>query len=149
MNGDFKRNPLCTERKYIIIPKDAQYNPKLNKITVHYRMPMQHMFILNGVNARDFGYQYIYARQYENIDFKSENNITKNVYRLEDYIHTGGSCGISGGCNNGSPRQTYLDFDTRENTVGKISLKLWRKKPQSSSDTADINYDIIITTSKN
>ena len=103
------------------------------------RYPIQ----LSGLNAKDFGYDYVYIFDLKNVSMFSEhNNITEDVKRFTDYIHLGGSCGYKDGCNNISPLQSDKMF-TVYRLPAEINLKLWKKKPANQYMKADIYYRII------
>ena len=48
---------------------------------------------------------------------------------MNNFIHLGSSCKVKGGCNNGSPRQEFVEFknDTPDKEKGKISITLTKK----------------------
>ena len=109
-------------------------------------------YAFNGINARDLGYPYVYldvARSTYFPVFTSEPNISNEVVEIQNYIHVGFSCGAKGGCNNGSPRQPMLEFTedpsaSRYPNGREMYLKLWRSRPESADDPADIVERIII-----
>lgn len=93
------------------------------------------------INARDFGYNYAYAYSFQNISFsQSGNNLSTDVQRLQDFIHTGNSCGYPGGCNNASPRQDFLNFTAPIAFPAQIGIRLWKEKPQDKNTPADLYY---------
>ncbi len=143
---DYKKEELCTNTDYSKMLKNLIYKPETNTLIATFKRPKGGTFDLEGINARDFGYNYIYASKIENVEFLEKGNISKGVYKLQDFLHTGNSCGIQGGCNNCSPHQPYLDFKVEDNTKAKINIKLWRKEPKTPFDTPDINYDIVLYT---
>jgi len=57
-------------------------------------------------------------------------------------LHTGGSCGYSGGCNNGSPDQPYMDMHINS-FPAKLCIRLWKKMPTSKDAQADL-YVIMV-----
>ncbi len=148
----------CTNSISTISPTKITYQKSKNEITVSYkRLPFEtennHSFYtFNGVNARDLGYKYAYIDQskttYDKIIFQNDRNISKGIIEFQNFIHLGGSCKVPGGCNNGSPRQTYLEFKQQDTDYsqsnGEIYIKLWHKKPSSPSQKADIIEKIII-----
>ncbi len=136
--------------KYLEPKKEiiVTYN-KLNRYTLNNNTYYQ----LNGLNARDFGYKYVYIDKEKttyDLIFINEKNIGNEVVEFKNYIHAGGSCGISGGCNNGSPNQPMLNFEnshqwgTPYKQYREIYIKLWKNMPKSPYDEADINERIII-----
>lgn len=101
-------------------------------------------YSLQGVNARDFGYDFAYAYNTQNISFDEPgNNLSTNVQQLQDFLHTGGSCGYEGNCNNGSPNQPYLHFKTTS-LPAKLGIRLWKKMPEDKNAPADIYFVITL-----
>lgn len=97
------------------------------------------------INARDFGYEYVYAYSNNNIFFDDvNNNFANKVYHLDDFLHTGGSCGYPGGCNNGSPRQDFLYFSLDNEVPASLGVKLWKQNPENINAPADLYYVIKI-----
>lgn len=141
------------------VPKEAFYNPSYNMITVKYPMSkyvtnhrVNHYYgqkgilyplVLSGLNARDFGYDYVYINKKYNIGMvNEENNASKHVHKFLDFIHVGGSCKHPDGCNNHSPYQGEIEF-VITSIPAEMTLKLWKKEPFSKDLPADINYRII------
>lgn len=150
--------------------KNNSQIPHLTPISVRYLEPKKEIVVtynkfdidtlngntyyeFNGLNARDFGYKYAYIDKEKttyDLIFINEKNIGNQVVEFKNYIHTGGSCGIPGGCNNGSPNQPMLNFhnshqwDTPYEQYREIYIKLWKNMPKSPYDEADINERIII-----
>lgn len=131
------------------------YQPSQKKITALYNISKYYRTISNtsiahqfdlldikGENARDFGYNYAYAYEKNNITFGNPINLTTEVQQIRNFIHTGGSCGYPGGCNNGSPRQPEFEFDIVK-LPAKIKLKLWKQKPVNKNAPADFYFDLI------
>lgn len=110
--------------------------------------------LLTALNARDAGYNYIaatdiqggffYDSTWDNYSqtYKPYDNIMKIVYNFHDYIHLGTSCGLSGGCNNISPRQAPMEFALSERNA-KVMLKLWKKQPSSRNSAPDLYCNLI------
>lgn len=141
---------FCDTNLSTIIPTSVTYNGPEKEITVEYQhLPFSTkgnntFYQFNGINARDLGYKYIYLDKKKttyDIEFKNETNISNEVFELNNFIHLGYSCKVEGGCNNGSPRQEFVEFknDTPNKEKGKIIyLKLWKEKPQNPKQKADI-----------
>ena len=82
------------------------------RITAKHLLPKHGQICsLVGLNARDLGYNYIHAGSTSNIKFKNGPSAKTSVYSFKNYIHKGPSCGLEGGCNNGSPYQSEVAFD--------------------------------------
>lgn len=103
----------------------------------------RYLIQLSGLNARDFGYDYMYIFDTKNIKMYSEyNNATEDISTFRDYIHQGGSCKYKDGCNNISPMQNDLIFSIK-GLPAEINIKLWKKKPINKYVQADMYYKII------
>ena len=141
-------------------PESISYDKSKNEITVVYEeLPYcnakgKTWYILKGLNARDLGYKYGYVDMNKTnfkMHFTEKDNISNSIVEFVDFIHTGGSCGVPGGCNNASPDTPPLNFrhlcGGKNDRLGKnrtIYIKLWKNKPSSPLQEADINEKIII-----
>lgn len=94
-------------------------------------------FELVAYNARDLGFQYMYIvpEKSKNVTYRSA------LVELKQFIHCGGSCGYPGGCNNHSPHQAELDIKI-QGVPASLFIKLWRRKPRSHSQKADMVFVI-------
>ena len=148
---------LCTDDMYNLMPVKISYNPEEREISVTYsEFPlkgenMRGFYTFNGVNARDLGYHYVYVDKDKttlDMSFDQPENASTQVVAFQNFIHVGGACGVKGGCNNGSPRQPMLEFRAlpASNPQGpkEIFLKLWKEKPASTSDPANLTERIIV-----
>lgn len=148
---------FCTGEYGRFLPLSIQYDKKDNLIVTKYKLTEKFLKFrasvngkmtrypiqLSGLNAKDFGYDYVYIFDLKNVSMFSEhNNITEDVKRFTDYIHLGGSCGYKDGCNNISPLQSDKMF-TVYRLPAEINLKLWKKKPANQYMKADMYYRII------
>ena len=125
-------------------------------IVKYYHLPFTtnnnpSFYMFNGVNARDLGYKYAYLDKKKStydVDFISSDNLSTGIQEFQNFIHLGSSCGHEGGCNNGSPRQHFLEFKSNETSYNYenryIQIKLWKNKPKSPEDPADITERIIL-----
>ena len=113
---------------------------------------------LKGINARDLGYKYAYLDLEKSTfkpHFKESINISNSIVEFQDFLHVGGSCGVPGGCNNGSPDQPPLNFyypcTGEEGVRAKnrtLYIKFWKERPNSPQQTPDITQKIIIRSVK-
>ncbi|MBR1461517.1 hypothetical protein IJ596_07820 [bacterium] len=146
-DSSFYENPINQ-----LIPLKISYSKSKNEIEVAYsRFPFEskapYFYEFNGVNAADLGYRYAYldlGRSTCKPKFDEKDNISNSVIEFQNFIHLGSSCGVAGGCNNGSPRQTYLEFHVEEYSPCELYIKLWNSRPNSYRDKADINEKIIV-----
>lgn len=137
LNYNKKENLIIATYK---VPSNyTEYRAKLNNTTYGY--PIQ----LSGINALDFGYNYVYALETNGINmmYPESSNMTSDVQIFRNYIHLGGSCRYAGGCNNISPLQNNLMFYVTR-LPADITLKLWKKEPLNKNIKANFYYKIII-----
>jgi len=138
----------CSEVDYLLVNR-LTYNESQKRITAHidytsfYKKNKQFYNIhLSDTNARDLGYNYVYAPVAANINFKSAHNISTDVVPTRGFYHRGSSCGEPGGCNNYSPHQPELEFYITA-LPAEIEFKLWKYQPLKKEDDADITYRLI------
>lgn len=149
---------FCTSDYGRFLPVSIQYDKKDNLIVSKYKLTKRFLkyrssvngkmtrypIQLSGLNARDFGYDYVYIYDSKNITmFEQNNNITEGIRNFTDYIHLGGSCKYKDGCNNISPMQ-YDKIFTVYKLPAEINLKLWKKRPANQYIKADMYYRIIL-----
>lgn len=145
---------FCNSSENQLIPVKISYSKSNNEIIVKYsKLPFDanppFFYQFNGINASDLGYKYAYVDlKKSTLKFKfsySSNNLSTDVQEFQNFIHLGGSCNYDGGCNNGSPRQFFTEFNYNENSGGgELYIKLWRSRPFNKDVSADINERIII-----
>lgn len=148
---------ICEGSNSELIPTKITYSPSKKEITVtYYHLPFttnnnSSFYMFNGVNARDLGYKYAYldsSKSTYKVDFTNSDNLSTRVHEFQNFIHLGSSCGHEGGCNNGSPRQSFLEFKsnaTEYNSKNKeIYIKLWKSMPKSPDAPADVTERIIL-----
>ncbi|HIT93455.1 MAG TPA: hypothetical protein IAD11_11145 [Candidatus Stercorousia faecigallinarum] len=150
---------FCTADYSKFLPISIQYSEENNLIIAKYKLTKNFLKFrasvnrrntrypiqLSGLNALDFGYDYVYAYDTKNISmFDQNNNVTDDLKIFRDYIHLGGSCKYKDGCNNISPMQNDLMF-TVTALPAEINLKLWKKKPMNKYIKADMYYRIQFT----
>lgn len=150
---------FCTADYSKFLPISIQYSEENNLIIAKYKLTKNFLKFrarvngrntrypiqLSGLNALDFGYDYVYAYDTKNISMYDQNyNVTDDLKIFRDYIHLGGSCKYKDGCNNISPMQNDLMF-TVTALPAEINLKLWKKKPMNKYVKADMYYRIQFT----
>jgi hypothetical protein len=141
------------DREMFLLPQSITYYKKEN--TLKIQIPMKKFletlqknyrikFQINGLNARDFGYEWVYADSYGNVNFENKARVQAEPQQFKNFIHLGQSCGIAGGCNNGSPSQEELAFFIFPAQPAKIHFKLWKNKPGTryKTDKADMNVEL-------
>lgn len=150
---------FCTADYSKFLPISIQYSEENNLIIAKYKLTKNFLKFrasvnrrntrypiqLSGLNALDFGYDYVYAYDTKNISMYDQNyNVTDDLKIFRDYIHLGGSCKYKDGCNNISPMQNDLMF-TVTALPAEINLKLWKKKPMNKYVKAGMYYRIQFT----
>lgn len=145
----------CESQEAMMLPKSISYSGPNKEITVTYiSFPIviqnNSFYQFNGINAKDLGYKYFYVDESKStykLQYSNDNNPSKEVMEFKNFIHLGSSCGVEGGCNNGSPRQPAFEFtytsDKYTQQNARIYIKLWKERPSSPKDPADINEIII------
>ncbi len=98
-------------------------------------------FGLVAYNARDFGYNYIFVPidQSKSIVNTSRN---KHPVLIQQYIHSGDSCGCSEWCNNMSPEQEEIDHFELKALPATLKALLWKRKPSSLTEEPDMTVVI-------
>lgn len=151
-------NNWCEDSINQLVPKEINYSKENNEIIVVYnQLPFmapvgnKWFYVFNGLNARDLGYKYAYVDNSKSTykpHYTDTTNISNSVVEFQNYIHLGGSCGYESGCNNGSPRQTYLEFQDNFTEYKyrnrEIYIKLWKNRPASKNSPADITERIVL-----
>lgn len=139
---------LCSAADYMV-PRRLTYWGDKNILAAYidYRSLLkmryhQHRVFPSDANARDFGYNWAYADKFDNIRFESENNFSKQITQTMGYWHRGYACGLQGGCNNYSPRNTATEFVVVK-APASINIKLWKNEPRNPRQKADMNYMIV------
>ena len=140
---------FCKHFSYMLKPRYLIYDKGRNEIEIGYEKLERNVFNgfyqLNGINARDFGYEYVYLdKNKTNADliYYSKDNFSNEIVKFQDFFHLGHACKQEGGCNNISPFQGKLQFKPNPDKYlydEKIYLKLWKNRPNSPNDKADIN----------
>ena len=149
----------CLRDDYNTIMQKITFDGPNKEITVTYLdLPLSVKgnddYNLNGINARDLGYPFVYVdknRSTYKISFRQKDNVSTEVYEFRNYLHLGNSCGVKGGCNNGSSNQPKINFkkDSKISTKPReIYVKLWKKRPSSPEAEPDLVERIIILPKK-
>lgn len=146
----FHSSTGCSPVDYMI-PFRADYNRSTRTVSAFidasafYRK--NHVFygiILEDANARDFGYNYVFADNVQNIRFKDGTNFSTEITQTSGFFHRGYSCGKSEGCNNYSPYESrYHFYISSPDRFAKLHIKLWKERPENEFAPADMNYELI------
>lgn len=148
-------NDFCNDRTLLFIPQNINYDKKNNVIIVTYKVTKNAVkrinkryiqYLLVGLNARDFGYNWVYANNVKNIFFLPENMdstlLNQKPQIFKDFIHLGNACKVEGGCNNASPYQPEMSFYIK-NLPADMTLSLWKNKPFIKHQPADMYVKMI------
>ena len=138
-------------KDYYFVPYRLTYNPRTKTITAYYKHEKNpkgtHQTIyLEDMNARDLGYNYAFMNDSYNVDFYEEyenNTLKTGVKELQGFYTHGNACKIPGGCNNVGPRNVEQNAFYLDDLPAKFNIKLWKNQPRNSSQTADINMEMI------
>lgn len=159
----FMNNPMglvMIEMPYYgyIIPNSCSTDAKLlpskikvknDSVDVYYNISTFHnnyvkeegrkyaIYYLKPINAKDFGFEWGYVANRQNVGFSSPNAISKQVYNFLDFIHLGGACNVEGGCNNGSPNQRELEF-LPSSFPAYMQIYLWKEQPEHTTSNPDM-----------
>ena len=141
----------CSEADYLI-PDKVFYDKASATISAYIdysaffrKNKISFGIILEDANARDLGYNYVFADRTENVRFKEERNFSTEITQTSGFFHRGGSCRAEGGCNNYSPYESRYHFylpDAR--SPAGLHIKLWKNKPADSSEAADLNFELLL-----
>jgi len=112
------------------------------KTLLRFRRSKRRITVLDfsAYNARDLGLNYLYLSPKYSRHIRMRRR-PKTAVKIRHYIHSGGSCGYPGGCNNGSPYQAEMHFKLL-NLPAKAMLSLWHDRPSKVTDPADLTYVI-------
>ena len=103
-----------------------------------YRYTNGQDLYLTDYNARDQGFNSLA------IDSALSKNIIGTFDRIipiVQFIHTGGSCGYPGGCNNMSPTQAELNVQWNS-LPARIYVKLWKLPVRNAAQKSDMDFII-------
>jgi len=140
-------------KDFDFLPYKATYNPKTKTITAYIKNDRKEngryqTITLADANAHDLGYNYAYMDKYTNIGFYTDENYKNNSLKSDIkpitgwYMH-GPACGLPGGCNNYAPYWQYYNCFYLDGLPADINIKLWKNRPENTSQEADMNYRII------
>lgn len=132
-----------------LLPQSLSFNKETNTLKATFNIKSffeknpnyigSAMFI-DETNARDFGYNWLYAKKKKNIKFANpQNNFSLRPYKAQGVYKKGNSCAIKTGCNNYSPYQQELVFGIIE-LPSSLEVKLYKNKPKTLRQEADITY---------
>ncbi len=125
-------------------PRRLRWYPRSGRAEVTYQaecLARHRVRFLDLVafNARDLGLNYIY------VSYANSRNVCKETppraaYNNPQFIHKGGSCGYTGGCNNMSPRTPDIDRIEIIGWPAKLVTYLWTDNPRSVGAPPDMEY---------
>ena len=96
---------------------------------------------LAALNARDWGFTHLSILAAQGVGPSRNSKLFDGPVLLRAYIHRGMSCGMEGGCNNGSPREPDLYFRVEE-LPARLELGLWKAEP--GPRTPDMRFVIVM-----
>lgn len=95
---------------------------------------------LVAYNARDYGFNYLFIDPSQASGVET-SNFARQPVPLKQFIHTGGSCGYPGGCNNMSPEESHLVLKI-SSLPASVKVKLWKKAPTNAEQKPDMVFII-------
>lgn len=140
----------CDESVFYI-PKKVVYFKDINTITAYLDISsikqkmgyIVYPYYLTTANARDLGYNSIFASEYTNVVFANpDDNFSLNISEPRGFWHKGYACNLPDGCNNYSPRDTRFEIKTPK-LPAAIRVKLWKNTPRNKKAKADLTYEIV------
>ena len=139
-------------KNYNVIPYKVIYNISTKTITAYIKnernpegdyLPIT----IADANAHDLGYKYAYMSDTKNIGYFSDEPYKSNKFtdikEITGYYMHGSVCGISGGCNNYAPYWQYYNHFYLRRLPASFNIKLWKQRPSSVNQEADINFEMI------
>ena len=140
-------------KDFDFLPYKAEYNPKTKTITAHIKNDRKEhgryqTISLADTNAHDLGYKYAYMDNYENLGFWTEgqyknNTLHSDIKEITGWYMHGPACGLPGGCNNYAPYWQYYNNFYLDGLPASFNIKLWKNKPKSIKQDADINFRMV------
>ena len=143
----FEQKSGCSSVDYLE-PTRITYSPSQNLITAYinysafYTKNGTQWIYIRDANARDFGYNYAYADQTDNINFNRPKNFSTEAVKTRGFYHKGNACKVSGGCNNYSPFEDRYFFSINQ-IPAAVNIKLWKDSPSNLTNPADITFRFI------
>ncbi len=128
----------AARRTAVVVYDMSRYFNELEQVPSRYYKPA---FYPVNYNARDFGFNYFSLSRpgTSRITMVNNESLFIEPSYMQAFIHTGGSCGFPGGCNNQSPMESHLDF--RIDTLPAVmEWKLWKDRPSSIQKAADFTF---------
>jgi len=128
------------QRTATVVYDMNRYFKELDRLPVRYYKPA---FYPVNYNARDFGLNYFVLSRAgtSRITMVNHDSLFTEPSDMRAFIHTGGSCGFPGGCNNQSPLESHLDFRV-DGLPAVMEWKLWEERPSDIQQPADFIYRI-------
>lgn len=153
-NQDGKISNFCNDKSLLMIPQKLSYDKKHKLLIATYKSSENFLinkgklvhFYMVGLNARDFGYNWIYANNSQNIKFLPRtlelNTIDETPRTIKTFIALANNCNIKDGCNNNIAYQPEMEFIFKD-FPSEITLSLWKKKPLFKNQPADFYFKMI------
>lgn len=153
-NQDGKISNFCNDKSLLMIPEKLSYDKEHKLIIATYKSSENFLrnkgklvhFYMVGLNARDFGYDWIYANNFQNIKFLprklEQNTIDKKPRKIKTFIALANNCNIKDGCNNNIAYQPEMEFIFKD-FPSEVTLSLWKKKPLFKNQPADFYFKMI------
>lgn len=151
-SADFK----TLYKDFYFIPYKVTYNKATKTITAYIKNETKNgdyqPIFLSDSNANDLGYKYAYMDKSRGVGIYSDqkysnNSLKKDIKEISGYYTIGSACGYTGGCNNYAPYWQYYNHIYLKKIPASFNIKLWKNRPQSVEQKADINFEMIFESS--
>lgn len=152
-NEDAETNDFKTLYKdFYFVPYKLTYTPQTKTITAYIKNKTNkgdyQPIFLSDSNAHDLGYNYAYMDKSSDVgtysgDQYQNNSLKKDIKEITGYYTIGSVCGLSGGCNNYAPYWQYYNHIYLKRIPASFNIKLWKKRPNSVEQDADINFTMV------
>jgi hypothetical protein len=126
---------------YSVSKFNKEIKARENKLRFNPDLVRLNRFGLVAYNARDFGFQYIYADIAKSINIVNTNGCNSPVL-IKQFIHCGNSANYPGGCNNMSPAMPEIDRFAITTLPARACVYLWKNQPVSIADKPDFTFYI-------
>lgn len=156
--NDFAKNMRDVKSNMMLLPKSITYVKNTNTVIIKYSLntffrslkniikdnrEYYKVFCLDCLNARDFGYNWIFAYESKNISF-NEKSVKDEAVELKNKIVLAEYENEEYGVNNSIGNREELFFGII-NLPASINLKLWKKKPKDIyMDKSSINVELLL-----
>lgn len=158
VTSDFAKNMKDVKKSMMLLPASITYIKNTNTVKIKYSVntffqslkeivknnrEYYKIFCLDCLNARDFGYDWIFVNDCKNISFY-EDSVRNKVVELKNRITLVKYENEENGVNNSIKNQQELFFAV-VGLPASINIKLWKNKPKDQYlDKSSINVELLL-----